>query len=131
MMQFLPQLILFPRRIPMVDVEKYLADVKKWASNVDEVAVTGIVKYLGIALRNKDSSLVSGSDPVEVKRVVDNFLKKKLARTESDDALTTAVMSVVEKMKADRTKERVTVYYLLADHFKQLALFHPKTKAAK
>jgi hypothetical protein len=110
----------------MADVAKYLADVKKWASNVDETAVAGIVKHLGIALRNKDSSLVSGTDPVEIKRVVDGFMKKKLALTDADDKLTAAVMSVVEKMKADRTKERVTVYYLLAEHYKKLALFHPK-----
>jgi hypothetical protein len=113
----------------MADIAKYLADVKKWASNVDEAAVAGIVKHLGIALRNKDSSLVSGTDPAEVKRVVDGFLKKKLALTDSDDKLTAAVMSIVEKMKADKTKERVTVYYLLADHYKKLALFHPKAKA--
>jgi hypothetical protein len=106
----------------------YLADVKKWATNVDETAVAGIVKYLGIALRNRDSSLVSGTDPVEVARVVNNFLKKKLALTDSDDKLTAAVMSVVEKMKADKTKERVTVYYLLAAHYGKLALFHPKKK---
>jgi hypothetical protein len=111
-----------------VDVAKYLADVKKWAPNTDEVAVGGIVKYLGIALRSKDASLVSGTDPVELQRVVNNFLKKKLALTDSDDALMSSVKSVVEKMKADKTKERVTVYYLLADHYKKLSLFHPKKK---
>jgi hypothetical protein len=115
----------------MADVEKYLADVKKYAKATDETAVAGIVKYLGIALRKLDSSLVSGTDPEEVKRVVNNFLKKKLGRTETDEALTKAVMSVIETMKADRTKSRVTVYYLLADHFGQLSMFHPKPKAAK
>jgi hypothetical protein len=113
----------------MADVAKYLADVKKWASNVDEAAVTGIVKYLGIALRSKDASLVSGTDPVELQRVVNNFLKKKLALTDSDDKLMAAVQSVVDKMKADKTKERVTVYYLLAEHYKKLSMFHPKAPA--
>jgi hypothetical protein len=113
----------------MADVAKYLADVKKWAKNVDEAAVGGIVKHLGIALRSKDASLVSGTDPEEIKRVVNGFMKKKLALTDADDKLTAAVMSVVDKMKADRTKERVTVYYLLAEHYGKLALFHPKTKA--
>lgn len=106
----------------------YIPDIKKYAKSVDEQAVAGIVKYCGIALYKRDSSLVSGSDPEEVKRVVNGFLKKKLARAESDDALTSAVMSVVEKMKADRTKSRVTVYYLLAEHFGQLANFHPAKK---
>lgn len=112
----------------MADISKYLPDVKKYAPKADEVAVEGIVKYLGIALRNRDSSLVSGTDPAEVKRVVDNFLKKKLGLTDADDKLTASVMAVVEKMKADRTKERVTVYYLLAEHYGKLAMFHPKKK---
>ncbi|WP_227650126.1 DUF2853 family protein [Klebsiella pneumoniae] len=29
-------------------------------------------------------------------------------------------------MKADKTKNRVTVYYLLADHFKKLDMFVKK-----
>ena len=29
-------------------------------------------------------------------------------------------------MKGDRTKSRITVYYLLAEKFGQLAAFHPK-----
>jgi ribosomal protein S20 len=107
----------------MADLASYIADVKKYSSNVDEAAVQGIVKYLGIALRNVDSSLVAGTDPKELDRVRDNFLKKKLGLAESDEALGAAVKAVVETMKADRTKSRVTVYYLLAEHYKKLSLF--------
>jgi hypothetical protein len=106
-----------------------IKDVAKYTSKVDEAAVAGIVKHLGIALRNRDSSLVSGSDPEEMKRVRESWLKKKLGRTESDADLDKMVKAVVEKMKADKTKERVTVYYLLAEHTKQLAMLHPKPKA--
>ena len=112
----------------MTEVAKYIENVKKYASKADEAAVAGIVRHCGIALRNRDSSLVSGSDPAELKRVVDGFCKKKLARTEGDDKLMEAVKSVVGKMKAENQKSRVTVYYLLAEHFDQLALFHPKVK---
>lgn len=112
----------------MSEVAKYIENVKKYAPKADEVAVAGIVRHCGIALRNRDSSLVSASDPAELKRVVDGFCKKKLARTESDDALMEAVKAVVGKMKAENHKSRVTVYYLLAEHFGQLALFHPKAK---
>ncbi len=112
----------------MADLATYTADVKKYAKAMDEAAVAGIVKHCGIALRNRDSALVSGTDPAEIDRVVQGFLKKKLARTEPDADLAKACMSVIEKMKADRTKSRVTVYYLLAEHFNQLALFHPKAK---
>lgn len=112
----------------MSDLATYVADVKKYASKLDEAAVAGLVKHLGIALRNRDSALVSGTDPAEVKRIVDGFLKKKLARKEADDSLTAAVMAVADKMKADRTKSRVTFYYLLAEHFNQLSLFHVAPK---
>ncbi len=105
-----------------------IKDIAKYTSKVDETAAAGIVKHLGIALRNRDASLVSGSDPEELKRVRESWLKKKLGRKESDADLDAAVKAVVEKMKADRTKERVTVYYLLAEHFKQLKDLHPKAK---
>lgn len=104
----------------MSDVDKYLADVKKYAPNCNVDAVGAIVKHLGIALRNKDASLVSGSDPEEMKRVRESWCKKKLGITDSDAAIDAAVKSVIERMKADRTKERVTVYYLLAEHYKKL-----------
>ena len=111
----------------MADISKYLPDVKKYAPNADEVAVEGIVKYLGIALRSRDASLVSATDDTEVQRVVDKFVTKKLAIADGTELA--SVKAVLELMKADRTKERVTVYYLLAEHYGKLAMFHPKTKA--
>jgi len=91
----------------------YSADVKKYTAKVNEAAVAAIVKYCGIALRNQDSQFVSMTDPAEVKRVVDGFCAKKLGL----DAKTAeaAVLAAGEKMKADRTKHRVTVYYLIAE----------------
>ncbi len=108
----------------------WAADVKKYAKNADDAIIAGIVRYCGIALRKVDSSLVAFSDPKELDRVRSNFLKKKLGRTDADSVLDAAIAKVGEVMKADRTKNRVTVYYLLADHFGQLALFAPKAKAA-
>jgi len=110
--------------------EDWLTDVQKYVPNADEAAVAGIVRHCGIALRNRDSSLVAFSDPAETGRVRDNFLKKKLGRTEDDDALDSAIAAVGERMKGDRTKNRVTVYYLLAEHFGQLSLFHGKAGVA-
>ena len=106
----------------------YLPDVKKHAANVDEAAVAGIVKHLGIALRNKDSSLVAGTDPEELKRVREGFMKKKLALTEDDKHLDAAIKAVMEKMKGVREKSRVTVCYLIAEKFGKLSMFHPKVK---
>jgi Protein of unknown function (DUF2853) len=108
--------------IDMANAADYFADVKKYASSYDEAAITGIVKYLGIALANKDSSLVSASDPKEIARLRANFLVKKLALPD-DDKLDDAIAAVMAKMAGDSTKQRVTVCYMLADHFGKLGNF--------
>lgn len=104
----------------MADAQKYIEDIKKYTSQVNEEAVAGIVRHCGIALRNRDSSLVAGADPEELKRVRESWLKKKLGLTESDADLDKAIHAVMEKMKGERAKGRVTVYYLLAEHYKKL-----------
>ena len=106
----------------------YADNIKKYTSNVDEDAIKGIVRHLGIALRNKDSSLVAASDPTEVARVRDGFMKKKLALTAPDSELDAALKEVLTKMKPERDKSRVTVCYLLAEKFGKLEMFHPKAK---
>jgi hypothetical protein len=103
--------------------EDWASDVLKYSPNADAKAIAGIVRHCGIALRNKDSSLVAISDKDEVKTVRDNFLKKKLALTQPDTELDAAIKAVGAKMNADRTKNRVTVYYLLAEHFGKLPVF--------
>jgi Protein of unknown function (DUF2853) len=104
----------------MASVEKYISGIKKYTASVDEQAVAAIIKHLGIALRNRDATFVASTDPEELKRVRESWLKKKLGLTASDAEFDSAIHAVVEKMKADRMKERVTVYYLLAEHFKKL-----------
>ena len=104
--------------------ESWAADVKKYVPDANDKVISGIVKYCGIALQNRDSSLVSFTDPEEVARVRNNFLKKKLGLTNSDPDLDKAIMSAADKMKGDRTKNRVTVYYLLAAHFGKLSMFN-------
>ena len=91
----------------------YSADVAKFSSNVNEAAVKAIVKYCGIALQNRDSSLVSGSDPKELATVRDGFAAKKLGL--SAEAADTGIKAVLAKMKDERNKSRVTFYYLLAE----------------
>ena len=109
----------------------WAADVKKYDAKADETAIAGIVRYCGIALRNRDSSLVSFSDKAETDRVRNNFLKKKLGLTQADSVLDAAIAKVGERMKADRTKNRVTVYYLLAADLGQLGQFAKAAPAVK
>lgn len=103
--------------------EDWMADVQKYAPNANKDAVAGIARYCGISLQKRDSSLVSLGDKQEVARVRENFLKKKLGLTEPDAELDKAIVSVGGRMKADRTKNRVTVYYLLAEHLGKLPMF--------
>ncbi|OFE17828.1 hypothetical protein BA895_13545 [Humibacillus sp. DSM 29435] len=103
--------------------EDWAADVKKYVPDADDAAIKGIVRHCGIALQKRDSSLVSFSDSKETDRVKAGFLKKKLALTSSDAELDAALAEVKETLKEDRTKNRVTVYYLLAEKFGKLDLF--------
>jgi Protein of unknown function (DUF2853) len=107
----------------VADHTEYLPNVKKYHSEADEAAVKGIVRHCGIALRNRDSSLVSGTDKAELDRVRESFLKKKLQLTAGDADLDAAIKDVVTAMKDERAKSRVTVYYLLAKRFDKLDLF--------
>jgi hypothetical protein len=105
----------------MVD---YIADVKNYAENVNEAAVTGIVKHFGIAMREgSDSSFVAVSDPAELARVREGFLKKKCALPHSDEELDAAIQQVGEQMKGNNRKLRSTFCYLLAVKFDKLDLF--------
>jgi outer membrane protein OmpA-like peptidoglycan-associated protein len=103
--------------------EDWSVDVRKYAPNADSGVIAGIVHYCGIALQNRDSSLVSFNDEAEVGRVRENFLKKKLGLTNSDAELNQAIAAVGERMKPDHTRNRVTVYYLLTEHFRKLSVF--------
>jgi len=98
----------------------YLADIQKYDATADSAVVDKIVKHLGIALRNRDSSLVSCSDPEELSRVREKWCRKKLG--ESDDARSdSAIEKVCETMANDNSKSRVTFYYLVAKHLGRLA----------
>ncbi len=102
---------------------EYVTNIQKYTDNVDQEVVTGIVKHLGIALRSRDASLVSCKDQVELDRVRESFLKKKLQLTMSDTDLNQAIGEVCEVMKDTSQKSRVTFYYLLAEKFDQFSRF--------
>jgi hypothetical protein len=91
----------------------YATDIAKYSTPVNEAAVKAIVKYCGIALQNRDSSMVSGTDPKELATVRDGFAAKKLGL--AGDAADAGMTKVLDKMKGERNKSRVTFYYLLAE----------------
>jgi outer membrane protein OmpA-like peptidoglycan-associated protein len=110
--------------------EDWAADVRRYVPDADPDIIAGLVRYCGIALRNRDSSLVSFSDATETDRVKANFLRKKLGLTDADDVLDTAIAAVGARMSDTATRNRVTVYYLLAQAFGRLEDFRPKGQAA-
>lgn len=101
----------------------WAADVRKYAPDADDKVIAGVVRHCGIALQKADSSLVSFADKAETDRVRERFLKKKLALTDDDATLDAAIAAVGLKMKGAKRKNRVTVYYLLAEHFGKLSVF--------
>ena len=111
--------------------QDWSADVKKYAPEADDGIIAGIVRHCGISLHKVDSALVSFSDKSETDRVRDGFCRKKLALTQDDAEVDRVIATVGERMKADRTKNRVTVYYLLAEAFDKLQLFAKAPAAAK
>lgn len=100
----------------------HLADVTKYARKpINEAAVTGLAKTYRLVLSKPDTKYVACSDKLELDRVRENFLKKKLGLTGDD--LDTAIKSVCTTMKASRAKSRLTFYYLLAEHYEKLGTF--------
>jgi HSP20 family molecular chaperone IbpA len=73
---------------------------------------------------------VAASDPEELKRVRDSFLKKTLGLTQTDAELDAAIKEVMTAMSGERNKSRVTVYYLLAERLGMLGLFGNQRAAA-
>ena len=105
----------------------YAADVKKDANDaVNEAAVAGLKTYR-LVLSKADTRYVACADPAERERVRKSFLEKKLGLTADD--LDAAIEAVCAAMKADRTKSRLTFYYLLAERYGKLDMFG-STKAA-
>ncbi|RKQ71684.1 uncharacterized protein DUF2853 [Litorimonas taeanensis] len=96
----------------MAKAADYIEDVQRYDPAATEAHVQKIVNYCGIALQNRDSSLVSCSDETEKNRVRDGFCKKKLGM-EQDEA-GAAVDAVCATMKEDRNKQRVTFLYILS-----------------
>ena len=62
----------------------WAADVKKFAPHADDAVVEKMVSTYRLVLSKADTASVAYSDPAELDRVRENFLKKKLGLTLSD-----------------------------------------------
>ena len=103
----------------------HMADLKKFAKNpINEAAAAGMMKSYALVMSKADTRYVACSDPVELDRVRENFLKKKLGLKTAD--MDASIKAICEHMKSDKTKSRLTFYYLLAEHYGQLGMFVKK-----
>ena len=107
----------------MADMQEHKATVARYAPKLNQAALDGMGKNYALVLSNKDSQYVACGDEAERATVRENFLKKKLALTNSDADLDAAIDAVCVTMKEDRFKSRLAMYYMLADKYGKLAMF--------
>ena len=102
----------------------YAADLKdKCGMTPDMDLLTKVTIGCGPSIYNKDSSTVAGSQQSELDTVKNNFLIKKLGLKDSKE-LDAAIDAVLEKYgKANKSKHRAVVYYMLAVHFKKESVY--------
>lgn len=101
----------------------WIADVKKYAPKADDAVLEKMLSTYKLALSKADAAYVSFSDPGELKTVRENFLKKKLGLSDSDEKLDESIKEVGEKMKDGGKNGRLAVYYLLAEKHNKLSVF--------
>lgn len=83
-------------------------------NTVNDDLLRKVAKSLGPSIYLADASLVSCSDQVELDRVKNNFLIKKLGMADSA-ALDDAIKAVCEKYSGSRQKHRAVFYYMLVE----------------
>lgn len=109
------------RKVPLMSDAQQ--SVLAYAPHADKAVLDKMASTYRLVLANRDSALVSASDPEELKTVRENFLKKKLGLTQSDAELDKAIKEVMDQMKDGKANPRLAVYYLLAEKFNKLDVF--------
>jgi hypothetical protein len=101
----------------MSDLQPYIDDIAKYDDTVNEELIAVLYKSLAGVLGNPDAANVACSDESELETVKKNFIEKKLEITD-DAKADEAIKAVCEMMKDDRTKNRLTFYYLLTQELR-------------
>jgi len=105
-------------------IATYAADLREKCRVTPDIdLLTKVTIGLGPAIYNADASLVSGSDASELETVKKNFLIRKLGLADGP-ALDAALDAVLDTYgRANRSKHRAVVYYLLVKHFGKEAAY--------
>jgi hypothetical protein len=105
-------------------IELYNSKMKEIDSGFDAELLAKVTKGLGPSIYKKDAETIACSSDDELSTVRENFLKKKLSLTNSDDELNDAIKKVCEKMgTSNRNKYRAIFYYLLTVAFNKESVY--------
>jgi hypothetical protein len=106
-------------------VEKYAKDLteKCGVAKPDLDLLKKVVIGLGPSVYNKDSSVVAASDKKELERIKENFLIKKLGLKDSPK-LDEGIQAAIDTYgRANRTKYRAVLYYLMVKSFRKTKVY--------
>lgn len=98
-----------------------LESIQRFDADVKQSTVDNVIKHLGIAMQTADGQTVAASDQKELDQIRDGFCKKHLGL--EPDAAEKMIGEVMELLKHDSAKSRVTVYYMLAKKAGKLDIF--------
>lgn len=104
-------------------MEIYKAQVSELKLGVSEGLLKGVAKSLGPSIYLADASLVSGSDAVELARVKNNFLIKKLGLADSPKLDAAIQETIAEMGSSNRNKHRAVFYAILAKKMGKDSMF--------
>ncbi|MCB9248464.1 MAG: DUF2853 family protein [Ignavibacteriales bacterium] len=91
---------------------------------IDDKLLAAIAKSQGPAIFREDAKRVSCGDKVELARVKNNFLIKKLGMKDGPN-LDAAIKKVCETFgSSNRNKYRVIFYYLLTKNLRKSSVFN-------
>ena len=99
-------------------IAQYAEDLsRKCGMQADMDLLTKVTIGCGPAIYNDDASTVAGSQAVELEKVKNNLLIKKLGLSDGPE-LMDAINSVMTTYgQSNRNKYRAVVYYMLVKHF--------------
>ena len=105
-------------------IEAMIAEAKKLNLSISDDLIKKVTIGLGPVIYNKGTSIVACGKPKELETIKNNFLKKKLGLTNSDEELDEAIKEVCEQLgSSNRSKYRVHFYALLAMKFKKESIY--------
>lgn len=91
--------------------------------NPDIGLLTKVTIGCGPAIYDRDASTIAGTDAGELETIKKNFLIKKLGLADAPK-LDEAISAVLDTYgRAERSKYRAVIYYMLTKHFGKEAAF--------